>query len=115
MADQIQFSADGSIHSRDGQVLNRGTDHSVALSDTQKANVGIRVHNTSDTFRFQQNGGPSTAAPSITSVQLAAKTNLVKVGGYDVTPEVAATLAEVAPSLTEDPSVKAMEAAKEVR
>jgi hypothetical protein len=85
----------------------------MAMSDSAKAQVGVRTHNTTDTFRYQQHAGPAVANSSITSVQLAAKTGLVNVGGYEVTPEVAATLSEVAPSLTEDPSVKAMEAAKE--
>jgi hypothetical protein len=83
----------------------------MAMSDSAKAQVGVRTHNTTDTFRYQQHAGPAVANSSITSVQLAAETGLVNVGGYEVTPEVAATLSEVAPSLTEDPSVKAMEAA----
>jgi hypothetical protein len=60
---------------------------------------------------YQQHTG-AQSAPSHASVQLLAKTGLVKIGGYEVTEEVAATLAEVAPSLTEDPSVKQAEAAR---
>jgi hypothetical protein len=103
----IVFNANGSIADTDLESHIRPN----ALSDTQKAHVGVRTHKTTDTFRYQQNGSNS-ATPSITSVQLSAKTGLVKVGGFEVTPEVAATLAEVAPSLTEDPSVKAAEEAK---
>jgi hypothetical protein len=93
--------------------LNSHVQRPNALSDAAKAHVGVRVNNTTDTFRYQQNARPATATPKVTSVQLAAKTGLVKVGGFEVTPEVAATLAEVAPSLTENPSIKAAEAALE--
>jgi hypothetical protein len=114
MSNSVTFNSDGTVFSLDGTVLNRGTDHSVALSDHAKANVGIRVHNTSDTFRYQQNGGPSTAAPSINSVQLHQGDGLIKVAGYEVKPDVAVAekLKTVAPDLFVDPSVKAAEEAK---
>jgi hypothetical protein len=103
------------VFGSNGEVVNTDLESHIrpnALGDAAKAQVGVRTHNTSDTIRYQQHAGAATAAPRINSVQLAAKTGLVNVGGYEVTPEVAETLAEVAPSLTEDPSIKAAELAK---
>jgi hypothetical protein len=81
------------------------------VPDGQKGNIGIRV-NTGGLTTFNSATGPATHHQNTTSVQLRAPTGLVKVAGFEVTPEVAATLAEAAPSLTEDPSIKAAEAAK---
>jgi hypothetical protein len=82
------------------------------LPDNQRGNHHIQT-NTSGFARYQQHEGAAKAGNATTQVQLAAKTGLVKIGGFEVTEDVAATLAEVAPGLTEDPSVKAAEAAKE--
>jgi hypothetical protein len=49
---------------------------------------------------FNTGGGAAQSGSSTTRVQMAAKTGLVKVAGFDVTEEVAATLAETAPQLT---------------
>jgi hypothetical protein len=81
------------------------------LPDGQKANVGIQTR-VGGITRFNSATGPATHHQNTTSVQLRAPTGLVKVAGFEVTPAVAATLAEAAPSLTEDPSIKAAEAAK---
>jgi hypothetical protein len=126
VADQIQFSADGSIHSRDGQVLNRGVQNPSAMSDAQKAGINIALRDGS-LHTFNSHSGNAQVAPAVNSVQLRAPTGRVMVAGHSVTPEVAATLAETAPELvtrvrgvdgkdeylTVDPAVKAAEAAKE--
>jgi hypothetical protein len=112
VANQITFSSDGSIHSMDGQVLNRGIDKSVAVSDTQKANVGIQTR-TGGITTFNSATGPAAHRNNSTQVQLRAPTGLVKVGDFEVTPEVAQTLTEAAPEMFVDPSVKAAEAALE--
>jgi hypothetical protein len=111
VANQITFSSDGSIHSMDGQVLNRGIDKSVAVSDTQKANVGIQTR-TGGITTFNSATGPATHRDNATSVQLRAPTGLVKVGDFEVTPEVAQTLTEAAPELFVPDEEKAAEAAK---
>jgi hypothetical protein len=54
----------------------------------------------------------ATHRQNATQVQLRAPTGLVKVGNFEVTPEVAQTLTEAAPEMFEDPSVKAQEAAE---
>jgi hypothetical protein len=83
----------------------------VTTGDSKAAGRAIQTRTgVLDTY---QQGVGAQSKPSITSVQLAAKTGLVKIGGYEVTPEVAATLTEVAPGLTKDPAIKAAEAAKE--
>jgi hypothetical protein len=82
-----------------------------AVPDGQLNNIGIQTR-TGELYRFNSATGPATRSPSHQSVQLTARTGLVKIGGYEVTPEVAATLAEVAPSLTEDPSVQQAKEAK---
>jgi hypothetical protein len=125
VAEQIQFSADGSIHSRDGQVLNRGVQHPNALSDAQKAAVGIQTRDGNLTS-WNSHSGNAQTTPKVSSVQLLQPTGRVAIAGTSVTPEVAATLAETAPDLvtrvrgadgkdeylTVDPAVKAAEAAK---
>jgi hypothetical protein len=93
----------------DGQVLNRGVQNP-ALSDSQKASVGIAI-NTSDFARFQQHTGASQGS-STNRVQLLQDDGLVRVGGFEVKPEVAAKLAAVAPNLFVDPATKAAETAK---
>ena len=97
MADQIQFSSDGSIHSMDGQVLNKGIQNPSALSDAAKAHVGVRVNNTTDTFRYQQNAGPATATPRVNSVQLQAPTGRIAILGTTVAPDVYETMKETSP------------------
>jgi hypothetical protein len=98
VAEQIQFSSDGSIHSMDGQVLNRGVMNPSAMSDSQKAGIGIQTRNTG-LSTFNSATGPATQRPGYESVQMLARTGLVTVAGHQVTEEVAATLAETAPDL----------------
>jgi hypothetical protein len=111
MSNAIQFNSDGTVFSMDGDILNKAVRPANSAPDSRSAGRTIQTR-TGVLDTYQQHTG-AQSAPSTTSVQLLAKTGLVKVGGYEVTPEVAAALAEVAPSLTADPSVKAMEAAKE--
>jgi hypothetical protein len=63
--------------------------------------------------RGQQRPSPVTATPKVTSVQMLERTGRVIVAGHSVTEEVAATLAETAPQLFEDPAVKAAAEAAE--
>ena len=83
--------------------------------------------NQSDFTSWNSAGGNAQAGASVTQTQLRASTGLVKVAGFEVTPDVAATLSETAPELvtrvrgvdgrdeylTVDPAAKAAEAAKE--
>jgi hypothetical protein len=106
----VTFGTNGEIVSTDGQALNRGIQNS-ALSDSQKANVGIHI-NTSDFARFNTGSGPASQGSSTSRVQLLQDDGLVRVGGFEVRPEVAEKLAKVAPGLFVDPAIKAVEAAK---
>jgi hypothetical protein len=111
VADQIQFSSDGTIHSMDGQVLNRGVQNPSALSDAAKAHVGVRVNNTTDTFRYQQNAGPATATSKVTSVQLQQPTGRVAILGTTVEPEVYERMKETSPEAFLPEAEKLAEAA----
>jgi hypothetical protein len=126
VSNSITFNSDGTVFSQDGQVLNKAVNPATALSDSQKANIGIQTR-TGIYASYNTGGGPATQRSPITQVQMAAKTGLVTVAGHQVTEDVAATLAETAPDLvtrvrgvdgkdeylTVDPAVKAAEAAKE--
>jgi hypothetical protein len=112
VADQIQFSSDGTIHSMDGQVLNKAVQNPSALSDAQKSRVGITT-NTSDYASFNTGAVQASHGSSTLRVQLQAPTGLVRVAGFEVRPEVAETMKETSPELFIEPSVKAAEAAKE--
>jgi hypothetical protein len=81
-----------------------------SASDSRSAGRNIRV-NSSDLATYQQHTG-AEQGPSSTRVQLLQDDGLVRIGKYEVKPEVAERLKTAAPSLFEDPSVKAMEAAK---
>jgi hypothetical protein len=81
------------------------------VHDSQKANVGIQTR-TGGITTFNSHSGPATHRDNSTSVQLRAPTGLVKVGGYEVTPEVVQTLTEAAPELFVPDEEKAAEAAK---
>jgi hypothetical protein len=108
----------------DGATLNRGISNEGAPA-RHGAGSSVRT-NTSDYASYQQNGGAAQARPSATRVQMAAKTGLVKVAGFEVTEAAAATLSETAPDLvtrvrsaegkdeylTVDPAIKEAEAAK---
>jgi hypothetical protein len=100
------------IDSTDGRLLNQQTQNPSAMSDGAKAKIGIATRVGGLTTYNTGSDAPATHRNNVTSVQLRAPTGLVKVAGFDVTPEVAQTLTEAAPEMFEDPSVKAAEAAK---
>jgi hypothetical protein len=123
----VTFGTDNrTVISTDHDHLNRGVMNPNALSDSQKANVNIATRD-GNLSTWNSHGGNAQTSPKVTSVQMLAKTGLVKVAGHEVTEEVAATLAETAPDLvtrvrgadgkdeylTVDPAAKAAEAAKE--
>jgi hypothetical protein len=114
VSNSITFNSDGTVFSQDGQVLNKAVNPATALSDSQKANIGIQTR-TGIYASYNTGGGPATQRSPITQVQMAARTGLVKVPGTndEVTPEVLETLKETAPQLFVAPEVKAAEAAKE--
>jgi hypothetical protein len=109
LTDAIQFNSDGTVHSHDGNVLNKGVQNPNALSDSAKAKVNISLRDGS-LQTFNTGGGNAQIAPAVTSVQMKARTGLVNVAGQEVTEEVAATLRETAPQLFEAPEVAKAEA-----
>jgi hypothetical protein len=82
------------------------------LPDSQRGNHHIQVR-TSGFARYQQHEGVATPGNATTSVQLLQDDGLVKVGGYEVKPEVAERLKGAAPQLFISDDAKAIEAAKE--
>jgi hypothetical protein len=115
MTDSIQFSGDNrTVHSFDGQVLNKAVNPATAMSDTAKA-AGINIQTrTGGLHTFNSGNGVSTVAPSTTSVQLQAPTGLVKVPGtsHEVTPEVLEKMRGTSPELFLEPEVKAAQKAE---
>jgi hypothetical protein len=111
VADQIQFFADGTIHSLDGQVLNRETRNPNALSDHAKSRVTIATKD-GNLQTFNSGSGNATVSPAVNSVQLKAPTGLVRVPGttLDVTPDVLETMRTTSPELFEAPEVAKAEA-----
>ena len=105
----VTFGANGEIVDTDLESHVRPAN---AMSDAQKANVGIRVHNTTDTFRFQQNGGPATAAPRVNSVQLQQPTGRVAIAGTTVAPDVYEKMKETSPELFQSEAEKAAKQAE---
>jgi hypothetical protein len=103
----VTFGSNGEIVNTD---LESHVRPATALSDGQKANVGITI-NQSDFTRYQQHTGTEQGTSSA-RVQLLQDDGLVKIGGFEVRPEVAERLAKVAPGFGGEPSVKAEEAAK---
>jgi hypothetical protein len=93
-------------------LLNQQTQNPSAMSDGAKANIGIATKVGGLTTYNTGSGAAATHRENSTKVQLRAPTGLVKVAGFEVTPEVAQTLTEAAPEMFEDPSVKAAEEAK---
>jgi hypothetical protein len=93
--------------------LNRSVQNPPAMSDGAKANIGIATKVGGLTTYNTGSGTGATHRVNTTQVQLRAPTGLVKVAGFEVTPEVAQTLTEAAPEMFVDPSVKAAEAALE--
>ena len=110
----IQFGSDNlpMIDLTDGRLLNQQTQNPSAMSDGAKANIGIATKVGGLTTYNTGSGAAATHRENSTKVQLRAPTGLVKVAGFEVTPEVAQTLTEAAPEMFEDPSVKAAEEAK---
>jgi hypothetical protein len=82
------------------------------LPDNQRGNHHIQI-NTSGFARYQQHDGVATQGNATTQVQLLQDDGLVKVGGYEVKPEVAERLKGAAPQLFISDDAKAIEAAKE--
>jgi hypothetical protein len=109
VADQIHFSSDGTIHSMDGQVLNRSVNPATAVPDGQAVNSQTRVGTLAT---YNTGAGPATQRVNVTQVQPQAPTRLVKVAGYDVKPEVAEKMKETSPHLFIEPEAKAAEEAK---
>jgi len=97
----------------DGQVLNKAVNPANAVLDAAKPSIGIATKVGGLTTYNSGSGMGATHRQSATQVQLRAPTGLVKVGDFEVTPEVAQTLTETAPEMFVDPSVKAAEAALE--
>ena len=97
----------------DGQVLNKAVNPANAVLDAAKPSIGIATKVGGLTTYNSGSGMGATHRQSATQVQLRAPTGLVKVGDFEVTPEVAQTLTEAAPEMFVDPSVKAAEAALE--
>jgi hypothetical protein len=116
VADQIQFSGDNrTVHSFDGQVLNRGVQNPSAMSDTAKAGINIQ---TKVGGLFTYNTGsdaPATHRNSTTSVQLHAPTGRVAILGTTVAPEVYETMKETSPELFLEPEAKAAQEAAAAR
>jgi hypothetical protein len=116
MTDSIQFSGDNrTVHSFDGQVLNKAVNPATAMSDTAKAaGINIQTRNSGGLHTFNSGNGVSTVAPSTTSVQLQAPTALVKVPGtsHEVTPEVLEKMRGTSPELFLEPEVKAAQKAE---
>jgi hypothetical protein len=107
----MTFNSDGTVFSQDGTVLNKAINPANAVSDAQKPNVGIQTR-VGGLARYNTGGGPATHRANATQVQLHQPTGLVKVAGFEVTPDVAQTLTEAAPELFVPDEEKAAEAAK---
>jgi Holliday junction resolvasome RuvABC ATP-dependent DNA helicase subunit len=97
-----------------GEVVNTDLESHVrpnnVVHDSQKSNIGIATRTGGLTTYNTGSGMGATHRQNATQVQLRAPTGLVKVGGFEVTPEVAQTLTEAAPEMFVAP--KAAEAAK---
>jgi hypothetical protein len=113
MTDSIQFSADGSIHSMDGQVLNRGVQNPSAMSDAQKSRVNIATRNSGGLHTFNSGTGISEVTPKTTTVQLRAPDGKIQIGAYRTDAATAENLKVMAPEMFEDESVKQARAAAE--
>jgi hypothetical protein len=108
VADQIQFSADGSIHSFDSQVLNKAVNPATAMSDTAKAaGINIQTRNGGGLHTFNSGTGVSEVSPKTTSVQLRVPDGKVQIGNFRTDAATAETLKAQAPEMFEDPSIKA--------
>jgi hypothetical protein len=103
----VTFNSNGEIVDTD---LESHVRPATAMSDHQKSNIGITI-NRSDFARYQQHSGTEQGTSS-TRVQLLQDDGLVKIGGFQVRPDVAERLAKVAPGFGAEPSVKVEEAAK---
>jgi hypothetical protein len=112
MSNSITFGADGSIHSLDGTVLNKGVQNPNALSDAQKTNVGITTKVGGLTTYNTGSGMEATHRENITRVQLRAPDGKVQIGQYRTDPTTAENLKVMAPEMFIPDEVKAIEAAK---
>ena len=111
MSNSIQFNSDGTVFSNDGTVLNKRTPKSQRPLRRREGNASGIQTKVGGLTTFNSASGPATHRQNATQVQLRSPTGLVKVAGFEVTPEVAQTLTEAAPEMFVDPSVKAQEAA----
>ena len=111
MSSSITFNSDGTVFSQDGTVLNRAIQNPSALSDAAKSRVNIGT-NTGGFASFNTGSGPATHGSSTTRVQLHQPTELVKVLGYDVKPEVAEKMRETSPEAFVEPAAKAAQKAE---
>jgi hypothetical protein len=98
----------------DGQTLNRGISNE-GKPAAPGASSNVRVNQPSLARWNSGSDKGATAGSSVQQVQLRADTGLVNVGGYETTPEVAATLTKQAPDLFVAPEVKAQQEVEAVK
>jgi hypothetical protein len=113
MSDSIQFNSDGTVFSMDGDVLNKAVQNPSAMSDHQKANIGIQT--STKGFASFNTGvdAPAQASSGTVRVQLLQPTNRVAALGTMVEPEVLENLMKMAPEAFEAPATKQAEAKAE--
>jgi hypothetical protein len=98
MTDSIQFSGDNrTVHSFDGQVLNKGVQNPSAMSDGAKAGINIAARNSGGLHTFNSGNGIATVAPKTTTVQLQAPTGRIAILGTTVAPDVYEKMKETSP------------------
>jgi hypothetical protein len=107
LTDAVTFNADGTVHSLDGNVLNRGVQNPSAMSDAAKAGVNIQTRNSGGLHTFNSGTGISEIAPKTTSVQLRVPDGKIQIGAYRTDAATAETLKAQAPEMFEAPEVKA--------
>jgi hypothetical protein len=83
------------------------------IHDSQKANVGITVNQSKYASFNTGSDAPAQASSGTMRVQMHQPTGLVKVNGFDVTPEVAATLTQAAPEAFQEPAAQEAKAKAE--
>jgi hypothetical protein len=107
----VTFGSDGKIVNTDLESHVRPNN---VLHDSQRHTVGIQTR-TSNLARFNTGSdAPAQAGSSTMRVQMNQPTGLVKVNGFDVTPEVAETLTQAAPEAFQEPAAQQAKAKAEV-
>jgi hypothetical protein len=114
VSNAIQFSTDGSIHSLNGDVLNKGVMNPSAMSDAAKANIGITVNQSKYASFNTGSDTEATTRSSYESVQLRTPDGKVQIGAYRTDPATVETLKVQAPEMFVAPEVKQAEAAKRI-